>query len=312
MPNRDPIQRTTNMFATIISGAPPGLGRNDTGTGGLRHPANFGQGSPALQPPRFPSSSSALRANISGFAGSGDWRSRGWAYPGEAPGSAGRRDAGQCERDARAPPERCSGGGFSRLNAVDDGDLFRSRARRLGGDAVAEVEGADLADQGTKFLAEMGQGLAADSRSAWSGSVPRPRRAPRGGCGWPAGGCDPRRMGAASETLTSRAALGLAKLREEDGVGGDLAEIAGEAELIEGPDDPLGGIELPGLHAVAVIVLKLVVIIVVALAEGDEGHDPAIAGAAAAGVGPGAEGVAGGIDAEGAMLEADDRGRRRR
>ena len=103
-------------------------------------------------------------------------------------------------------------------------------------------------------------------------------------------------------------ALGLAKLREEDGLGGNLAEIAGEAELVEGPDDPLGGIELPRLHAVAVIVLKLVVIIVVALAEGDEGHDPAIAGAAAAGVGPGAEGVAGGIDAEGAMLEADDAG----
>ena len=79
-------------------------------------------------------------------------------------------------------------------------------------------------------------------------------------------------------------ALGLAKLGEEDGLGGDLAEIAGEAAFIEGPDDPLGGIELPGLHAVAVVVLELVVIIMVALAEGDQGHDPAIPGATAAGV----------------------------
>jgi len=31
---------------------------------GLTPPATFGQGSPALQPPLFPSSSSALRANL--------------------------------------------------------------------------------------------------------------------------------------------------------------------------------------------------------------------------------------------------------
>ena len=72
----DPIPETTNMFATTISAAPPGLGRNAAGTGGLRRPATFWQGSPTLQPPRFPSSSSALRAKISGFAGSGDWGGR--------------------------------------------------------------------------------------------------------------------------------------------------------------------------------------------------------------------------------------------
>ena len=40
------------------------------------------------------------------------------------------------------------------------------------------------------------------------------------------------------------------------------------------------GIELPRLHAVSIIVLKLVMIVVVALAEGDDRHDPRVARAA--------------------------------
>src|SRR5437867_8252049 len=39
----------------------------------------------------------------------------------------------------------------------------------------------------------------------------------------------------------------------------NTAELADEAEFGESPDHPLGGIDLPWLHPVAVVVLKLVV-----------------------------------------------------
>ncbi len=167
-----------------------------------------------------------------------------------------------------------------------------------------EVEGANLADQQPQFLAQMGEGLAADfdlldlvviPGLGESGKAGPDREEQAGILHGSGGGC--------GGDFVLEGALGLAKLREEDGVRGDLPEIAGEAQFVEGPDGPLGGIELPRLYAVAVIVLKLVVIIVIALAEGDQSHDPAIPGAAPAGVRPRAERVAGGIDAEGAMLE---------
>ena len=54
--------------------------------------------------------------------------------------------------------------------------------------------------------------------------------------------------------------------------------------------------------------LKLVVIVVIALAEGEERHDPGIAGAAAGGIRALADVVAERIDAEGAVLEEDHAG----
>ena len=53
---------------------------------------------------------------------------------------------------------------------------------------------------------------------------------------------------------------------------GDAAEMRGDSQLGQHPDEPLGRIPLPRLYAVAVIVLKFVVIIVVALAQGEEGE----------------------------------------
>src|SRR5256885_12953138 len=45
----------------------------------------------------------------------------------------------------------------------------------------------------------------------------------------------------------------------------NTAELADEAEFRKSPDHPLRGIDLPWLHAVAVVVLELVMIIMVAL-----------------------------------------------
>jgi len=85
---------------------------------------------------------------------------------------------------------------------------------------------------------------------------------------------------------------------------GNLPQVAGKTEFAQRPDRPFGGIKLPWLHAIAVIVLKLVMIVVISLAEGDERHDPAIACTAPAGVRPRAKRMACGIDAKRAMLQA--------
>ena len=53
-------------------------------------------------------------------------------------------------------------------------------------------------------------------------------------------------------------------------------QVAGKAELGEHPDHPFGGVKLPRLDAVAVVVLERVVVVVVALATGEDSHDCAI------------------------------------
>ncbi len=113
---------------------------------------------------------------------------------------------------------------------------------------------------------------------------------------------------AAAETLTSRVRWVSRSSARKMACAETLRRLLARPSFVKGPDAPLGGVELPRLHAVAVIVLKLVVIVVVPLAEGHQRHDPAIAGAATARVRPRAERVAGGIDAKGAMLEADHAG----
>jgi hypothetical protein len=85
-------------------------------------------------------------------------------------------------------------------------------------------------------------------------------------------------------------------------------ELRGKAEFRQSPNDPLGRIELPWLHAVAVIVLKLVVIVVVAFAKGEDSHEPGVTSAAVRGVGAIAKVVAERIDAERAVLEEDHTG----
>lgn len=82
-------------------------------------------------------------------------------------------------------------------------------------------------------------------------------------------------------------------------------EIVSKTELVQTPDDPLGGVIVPALHAIAVVVLKLVMIVVIPLTEGDQRHEAAIAGGATAGVGLPADGMAERIDAEGRMLHGD-------
>ena len=56
----------------------------------------------------------------------------------------------------------------------------------------------------------------------------------------------------------------------------DTAQTRDEPEFLKRADAPLGGVELPRLYAVAVVVLKLMVKVVVPLAEGEEGHEPAV------------------------------------
>src|SRR4051794_36770236 len=90
---------------------------------------------------------------------------------------------------------------------------------------------------------------------------------------------------------------------EHDLFRGDAAQIGGEAQLAEQPNGPLGRVELPRFHAVAVVVLKFMMIIVIAFAEGEEGHNPTIPGRAVGRVGAIAQHVAKGIDKKGGMLD---------
>ena len=63
------------------------------------------------------------------------------------------------------------------------------------------------------------------------------------------------------------AALLLADLRHRDGFIRHTAQFGDEPEFFKCANRPLGGVKLPWLHAVAVVVLKLVVEVVVALAK---------------------------------------------
>ena len=104
-----------------------------------------------------------------------------------------------------------------------------------------------------------------------------------------AGGLDHRPDGVADGTgmrhpLGLELTLVLAHLGFDDALFGHGAQVADEADFFQNPDRPFGGIELPGFHAVAVVVLKLVVKIVIALAEGEDGHEKAVAGRDFAGI----------------------------
>lgn len=58
---------------------------------------------------------------------------------------------------------------------------------------------------------------------------------------------------------------------------GHAPQIPDDAQFRKCPDDPFRRIELPRLHAVAVVVLKFVVIVVIALAEREKSQQERIA-----------------------------------
>ena len=68
--------------------------------------------------------------------------------------------------------------------------------------------------------------------------------------------------------------------REEDSFLRDASEVSGEAELMQDPDGPFGGVELPWFHPVAIVVLEGVMKVVITFAEGEEGHQTAVSGGA--------------------------------
>ena len=102
------------------------------------------------------------------------------------------------------------------------------------------------------------------------------------------------------------ATLRLLHFGKEDLFIRDAAEVADQAEFFQGPDGPFGRVEIGAFHSVAVVVLELVVIIVVALAEGEESHDRAIACAAARGVRLVAHAMTHGVDEKRAVLHREN------
>ena len=58
---------------------------------------------------------------------------------------------------------------------------------------------------------------------------------------------------------------------------GNSAKLADQAKLRQGPDDPFGRIDLPGLDSVPVVMLKLVVIVMIPFAEGNDCEEPRVA-----------------------------------
>lgn len=87
------------------------------------------------------------------------------------------------------------------------------------------------------------------------------------------------------------AASCLAHFSEKNFFIGDTTQITDQSEFLQCPYGPFGGVEVGPFDAVAVVVLELVVVIVVALTKGEEGHQGAVPGAAAAGIGPVAHSV---------------------
>ena len=77
---------------------------------------------------------------------------------------------------------------------------------------------------------------------------------------------------------------------------------AARADHGETIDGPLGGVEVPALDAVGVVEGEAVVVVVVALAEGENGHDRAVARAVLTAVGLPADHVAEAVDEEGAVV----------
>ena len=103
-------------------------------------------------------------------------------------------------------------------------------------------------------------------------------------------------------------AIMLGDLRFEDFFLWHGAEIAGQTEFVENPDRPLGGIVLPRFDTIPVVILELVVEVVVALAEGENRHEEAVARRAVGGIRTVADPVTERVDAKGGMVHEHDTG----
>ena len=88
------------------------------------------------------------------------------------------------------------------------------------------------------------------------------------------------------------------KLPFADLVVGEDLEVAGESELLHGPNEPLGRVILVPLDSVTVVHGELMVEVVIAFADGDERGDHVVAGSVLVVEGTLAEPVSEGVDTE--------------
>ena len=86
------------------------------------------------------------------------------------------------------------------------------------------------------------------------------------------------------------------------------AQAVRQADLRQGPNEPLGRVPLPPTNGIAVVMQEVMVEVVVALAVGQEGEYRVVLGAVAVVVGLGAPHVRERIDEEGDVV-ADDQAR---
>ena len=98
-------------------------------------------------------------------------------------------------------------------------------------------------------------------------------------------GCNPKGKGASScnwAAFTQRAGDSLSNfsLRRSNLIRGSAAQTSDKSQLRKHPDDPLGGIDLPWLDSIAIVILKLVVIVVITFAESEEGEQERVTRAA--------------------------------
>src|SRR3954466_163646 len=71
-------------------------------------------------------------------------------------------------------------------------------------------------------------------------------------------------------------ASGLGELKQQHLIFRSTAKSPSEPELFQGPDAPLRRVPMPPPHAIAVVMLELVVVVMIALAERKNCHQPAV------------------------------------
>ncbi len=81
-----------------------------------------------------------------------------------------------------------------------------------------------------------------------------------------------------SAQLRGDLAMLFGRLCEDNFVVRHTPELPHERKLVEQPDAPFGGIELPGLYPIAIVVLKLVMEVVITFTESEPGHERAVSG----------------------------------
>lgn len=108
--------------------------------------------------------------------------------------------------------------------------------------------------------------------------------------------------------LTIEAPLLFGDFGQKDSFFGDTTELLCEADAMEEPDGPFGGIKLPGFDPVPVVMLEGMMKVVIAFPERQEGHEAAVAGGAAVGVRLASDRMAERIDEESHLLDKHDPG----